>query len=727
MKKVVLKIGGMSCSACSNSLEKFLKRQDGIIDASVNLVMASANITYDDKLKLSDVEALVNKSGFKSQGLFKFESDKLEKTKLIILIGYAILSVILLYITMGHMIGLPFFELFSPHKNPVNFGILCLIFVIPYLIYGFEIFKNGIKNIFYLSPNMDTLVTIGVIASFTYSLVNLIFLIQGKANNTDGLYFESCCIIIFFVKMGRFIDYKIKNKTKSAINDLVQITPEKAKIKNDNGYEEITIDLVNIDDTLVASTGDKIAVDGIVSLGECYVDEAFLTGESKPVKKRKGDKVIAGSIIHNGYIEYLAKRIGKDSTISEIVHLVVDATNTKAKISRVADKVSSIFVPSIIGIALISFVIYLIVTKSFSTSINIFVCILVVACPCALGLATPLAIVTSTGVLAKLGILIKKSSILEVACKIDTIVFDKTGTLTYGKLKISEKITYIDSLIEDVALIESKSNHPISSAFKEYIKNNEVQNFKTYEGMGISGEIDGRTIYLGNRKLVESLNIKNDHIDDEERLANNGNTIIYCIMNQEIYELYGIKDTVRDNVQELIKELKELKIESVMLTGDNDAVANIVGNSIGIDKVISNVMPKDKAQYIKELTDNNKHVMMVGDGINDAPSLAQATVGVSVHSGTSIAADASDVILMKDDLSRIIDLIKISKKTILNIKENLFWAFFYNILMIPIALGALLPLGIKLNPMIAGIGMTLSSICVLLNALRLLKYKKKKE
>jgi len=726
MKHVILKIGGMSCSACSNSLEKFLNKQECIIEAKVNLVLASADITYDDNIKLSELEKIVDKSGFKSLGVFKLEDEKIGKRKIITLICFGVLSIILMYFTMGHMIKLPTIPFFNPHTHPINYGLLCLGFTIPYLIYGFDIFKAGIKNILYLSPNMDTLVTLGVVASFTYSLVNLILLLTNNINSAENLYFESCCIVIFFVQLGRVIDFNIKNKTKSAIGDLVKITPELAKIKDGESFKEITIDLVNVDDTLVASTGDKIAVDGIVLSGNAIIDESFLTGESKPVKKNVGDKVIAGSILHNGYLEYSAKRIGKDSTISEIVHLVVDATNTKAKISRIADKVSGIFVPSIIGIAIIAFLVYLIVTQDFALSITTFVTILVVACPCALGLATPLAIITSVGVLAKRGILIKKSSILEVAKEIDTICLDKTGTLTVGKLSISKHIIYTEDLVDIVSSIESKSNHPISTAFTNK-SNIKVDSYETLNGLGISAKIGDDTYYLGNRKLVESLNIKNDHINDEIKLSKDGNTIIYCIKNNVIAELYGIKDIIRESSKELIKELKKMHITPIMLTGDNDDVARIVANEVGIDVVKSNVLPQEKSQYVKELIDSGKKVMMIGDGINDAPSLALATIGVSVHSGTSIAADASDVILMKDELEKVIDLIRVSKNTIKNIKENLFWAFFYNILMIPIACGALMPLSIKLNPMIAGIGMTLSSICVLLNSLRLLRYKRKDE
>lgn len=726
MKKIILKIEGMTCSACSNSLEHFLKKQPHIIDASVNLVMASATITYDDELNIKDLETIVNKSGFTSRGEYKINDDKKNTKSFVWLMIFLALTILFMYFTMGHMLKIPQIPFFDKHHNPINYGILCLVLTIPFLIYGFDIIKMGIKNIFYKSANMDTLVTLGVASSFIYSIVNLLLIIIGKKNDIEHLYFESVAMVIFFVKLGRFLDQSIKNKTKNAIEELVQITPENAKRKNNEGFETITIDLVSKGDILVSSAGDKISVDGTVTSGECYVDEAFITGESKPVKKQIGDNVIAGSILYNGYIEYEAKKIGKESTISEIVKMVIDATNTKPKISKIADKVSGIFVPSIIGIAIIVFILYLIISKDFNLSINTFVTILVVACPCALGLATPLAVVTSIGTLAKINILIKNGEVFEIANKIDTIIFDKTGTLTHGKLNVSKKITYINDLENYVSILEAKSNHPIATAFTSSI-NKDVHDFEVLPGMGIKGTIDNNTIYVGNRKLVEELGVANNHLDEESELAKNGNSIVYVIMDNEIQQLYGIKDTIKENSFELINRLKDLNIKTIMLSGDNKETAQIVAKSLGIDEVIAEALPSAKQKFINELLDNNHYVMMVGDGINDAPSLAKASIGVSIKSATNVAVDSSDVIIMNNDLLKIIDFLKVSKKTILNIKENLFWAFFYNLLMIPIAAGALISLGITFNPMIASIGMTLSSLCVLLNALRLTIYRKKKE
>ena len=732
MKKVTLKIGGMSCSACSNSLEKHLNKQPGIIQASVNLVMQNAEIEYDDHLSMDDLSNYINRCGFENLGIFKVKSDNVRTNKKIILILYGLLSVIYLYISMGHMINLPIPKWINITTSPKGYGITLLILTIPYLILGIKIFIKGIKNICYLHPNMDSLVTIGVITSFVYSLINLILLLTNIHTDAHNLYFESSAIVIYFVSLGRFIDSNAKAKTMEAIKVLVQITPSDVIVKENNQEITKTIDEVKIGDTLICKTGMKIGVDGIISKGNCHIDQAFITGESKPAKKEINDFVMAGSIVTNGYIEYTAKNIGKDSTISEVVRLVVAATSSKAKIARIADIICQYFVPTIIIIALLSFFGHLIFQSPFNTAMNTFVSILVVACPCALGLATPLAIVISEGKLAKEGILVKKSETLENAHKIDTVVFDKTGTLTYGILQVSKIYNYKDeSLMPIVCSLENYSSHPISKAFNDYqIKYNypkyDVTNFNEIAGIGLTGVINNNQYYLGNNKLFQLLNISNNYEKDEETLKQSNNSIVYVIENNQVIGLIGVSDIVRKDINQVIKKLKNKQIDVIMLTGDNFEVANNIATSIGIANVISDVLPSDKVNVIKDLINNNKSVMMVGDGINDAPALATATIGVSINSGTDIAGNASDVILMNDDLSKIIDLISISKKTIVNIKENLFWAFFYNILMIPIAIGFFKSFGITMSPMIAGLGMTLSSLFVVFNALRLKRIKKEK-
>ena len=735
MNKVILKIGGMSCSACSSSLEKYLNKQNGVINASVNLVLAQSLIEYDDSLTINDLERFVKESGYESLGIYNGEKneDKKNKNKLYLII-FGILSILVLYISMSHMVGLPTIPYLNMMDHPVNYSVCLFVLTTLFLIYGKDILKNGIKNIIHKSPNMDTLVTLGVSSSFIYSVFNMVMILLGNNEYVEHLYFESCAIIIFFIKLGRYIDHKSKEKTKEAIKELVKITPNNAVIKVNGKEKEVTIDEVKKGDILIAKPGMKIAVDGIIVKGETHLDEAFITGESIPSKKIKDDKVIAGSINQDGYIEYKAEKIGKDSTISEIVRLVIEATNTKAPIARIADKVSGYFVPGIIIIAILTFITYLLLGFEFSEALTSFVTVLVVACPCALGLATPLAIVVSEGLCAKNGILVKSSEILENAQKVDTIVFDKTGTLTFGNLKVSKIFNYSSysdkRLLEIVSSLETNSNHPIAVAFKNYSNENElkeldISNFKDIPGIGIQGNIDKKDIYVGNNKLFKMLKLENKYLNDEEKLVSDANSIIYVIENDKVIGLVGVKDIVRDNAKSVIDKLIKLNKNVIMLTGDNEKTANIIAKSIGIKNVIANVLPKEKTKVIKELIENGKNVMMVGDGINDAPSLVAANIGVSINGASDIAQDSSGVILVQDNLEKINALISISKKTIRNIKQNLFWAFFYNVCMIPLAVGLLKPYGISMNPMIAGFAMTISSLTVVFNALRLKRWRDK--
>ena len=732
MKKIILSIDGMTCSACSNGLEKYLNKQNGISKAVVNLVMANASIEYDEKiLNQEKIEEFVKKAGFKSLGEFKEikteNKSKKEKVKFII---FTLLAILLMYISMGHMINLPTLPYLNPHANTANYMVSLLILTILFIIYGFDIIRNGYKNLIHKTPNMDTLVGIGVITSFLYSLYSMHLVFSGNHHLVMNLYFESAAIVIYFVKLGRYIDGISKDKTREAIQKLVKITPNKAVIKKDGILKEVTLDEIHKGDIVVAKAGEKIAVDGEIIEGKAHLDESFITGESKPVAKEIGSKVIAGSLNYDGYIEYKAERIGKESTVSEIVKLVVEASNTKAPIAKVADKVSGYFVPFVIAIAILTFVIYLAIGQGFETAITTFVTILVVACPCSLGLATPLAIIVSEGLCATNGILIKKSEILENAQKTNTIVFDKTGTLTYGKLKISDMINYSsitdDVLLQIVGSIESKGTHPIGKAFVDYLEENkleklEVQEFENISGYGVIGRVNNQRIIIGNSKILESHNIENNYKKDEKELAIKGNSIVYVVQNEKVIALIGVNDIVRNEARNVIKTLKGMNIETIMLTGDNKETAEKIAKEIGIKKVISDVLPTEKSNTIKNLKEENKFVMMCGDGINDSPALAISDIGVSVNSGTDIAMDSSDVILTKNDLSTIINLINISKKTIKNIKQNLFWAFFYNFLMIPVAMGVLKPIGISINPMIASLAMVLSSITVIINTLRLKK------
>ena len=731
MKKVLLKIEGMTCSACSSGLEKYLNKQDGIIAASVNLIMNNASIEYDDtKLTLEQVEKFVDKAGFSSAGIDNLEKEEKKKSnEKYKLIGISVISILILYISMSHMGGLPVIPFLDMMAHPINYAISLLILTIIVLLMGIDILKDGYKNLVHKTPNMDTLVTIGVMASFIYSIYGTVMILKGKTIYVESLYYESAAIVIFFIKIGKYVESKNKDKTKEALQQLMSITPNHAIIIRDEKEETVTLDEIQKGDIVICKPGEKIAVDGEVVEGTTHINESFITGESVPVKREKGSNVIAGSINYEGTIKYKAEKIGKESTVSEIVRLVVEATNTKAPIAKVADTISGYFVPTIIIIAIIAFAIWFMITKNIATAINIFVTILVVACPCSLGLATPLAIVIASGNASKRGILIKTSEALENAHKIKTICFDKTGTLTKGELTISKIYNYSNlkenEIIRIVASIENKSEHPIARAIVNEAKNQkieleDVEEFKSIPGYGVSANINQNKYLIGNKKLMLENNITISQEQDELNLVSDGNSILFVTEGQKLIALIGVKDVLKAESKDIVQKLKKRNIKVVMLTGDNEKTAKAIANQIGVDEVIANVLPKQKAEEIKKFKEKGL-VMMCGDGINDSVSLVTADIGVSVSSGTDIAMDSSNVVLMNDNLEKIEDLISISEKTIKNIKQNLFWAFFYNICMIPIACGILEPLGVVMNPMIAAFAMTISSLTVVLNALRLKK------
>ena len=732
MKSLILSIDGMTCSACSNGLEKYLNKQNGIFNSSVNLVMANATITYDEKiLNQEKIEKYIKQAGFKSLGVFKkINTKKNSKKEKIQFIIFTILAIVTMYISMGHMIGLPTLKFLSAEHNPINYAVSLLILTIAFFGYGYDILKNGYKNLIHKIPNMDTLVTIGVVSSFIYSLYSMYMIIKGNMHYTMNLYFESSAIIIYFVKLGRYIDKISKDKTKEAIQKLVEITPNQAIIEVNGVQKQVTLDEIKKGYIVISKAGDKIAVDGEVVEGTTHINESFITGESVPVKREEGSKVIAGSINYEGTIKYKAEKIGKESTVSEIVRLVVEATNTKAPIAKVADTISGYFVPTIIAIAMIAFIIWFLITKNVAIAINILVTILVVACPCSLGLATPLAIVIASGNASKKGILVKTSEALENFHKAKTICFDKTGTLTKGTLSISKIYNYSNleekELLKNIASIEKKSEHPIAraivnKAIEKKIEFEDLKEFKAIAGFGVEAIMQNNDKYLiGNRKLMTENGVIIPNEQDEQQLVNDGNSILFVSLNNKLVALIGVKDILKDNIEKVIKELKDKNINVVMLTGDNEKTAEIVAKQIGIEKVIPNVTPKEKAEKIKELKKDGI-VIMCGDGINDSISLVTADIGVSISSGTDIAMDSASVILMNDNIEKINELIEISEKTIKNIKQNLFWAFFYNICMIPIACGILENIGIEMNPMVAAFAMTISSLTVVLNALRLKK------
>ena len=717
MKNIILNVGGMTCSGCSAGLEKYLNKQDGIFSASVNLVLATVKIEYDENLlDVNKLNKFIEEAGFTSYGE-EYNKNKRKPERFVLLI-YAVLTILLMYISMGNMFKIKMPNIIDMHSNPIIYAVSLAVITFLYFIYGFDIIKSGIKNLVNKMPNMDSLIMIGVIVNYLYSLFNMILVFKGDMNGLHHLYFEASAMTILFVKIGRFIDKNNRIKATDAVRGLVSVTPKKAVKLVDGEEKTVTINEISKGDIIVCRPGEKIAVDGVVRKGRTNINEALITGESKPVHKEIGNEVIAGSINCNGYIEYEAVRIGRETNISNIVKMVVEATNSKTEIQKFVDKVSGIFVPVIFILAVLASILNFIVIRDISIAVNVFVTVLVVACPCALGIATPLAMVVSIGKLSKNGIFIKSSESLEILKDIKNVVFDKTGTLTNGKFSVVEKNISDENMLI-LQSIEFNSKHPIAQSICEFSNFNkiEVTNFREIEGYGLQADIGNTTYYVGSSKFVKEQCINNIYENDEERFLSKGYTIVYLFNNDGVLGIVGLADTVKDGVKDLIQELKNMNKNIYMLTGDNEASAKIIANEIGIDNVESNLTPKQKLVYVSNMNDDTNSVMMVGDGINDSPSLKSAVIGVSVEGGSDISADSSDIILMNSNIGIISLLLKVGKKTNRIIKQNLFWAVFYNCLMIVIATG-LLP--IHINPMIASMAMMMSSLMVVFNSLRLL-------
>jgi len=701
MKNIILNVGGMTCSGCSAGLEKYLNKQDGIFSASVNLVLATVKIEYDENLlDINKLNKFIGKSGFTSYGE-EYNKNKRRPERLVLLI-YTVLTILLMYISMGNMFKITMPNIINMHFNPIIYSISLAAITFLYFIYGFDIIKSGIKNLVHRMPNMDSLIMIGVIVNYLYSLFNMILVFKGDMNGLHHLYFEASAMTILFVKIGRFIDKNNRIKATDAVKGLVSVTPKKAVKLVDGEEKTVTINEISKGDIIVCRPGEKIAVDGIVRKGRTNINEALITGESKLVHKEIGNEVIAGSINCNGYIEYEAVRIGRETNISNIVKMVVEATNSKTEIQKFVDKVSGIFVPAIFILAVLASILNFVIIKDISIAVNVFVTVLVVACPCALGIATPLAMVVSIGKLSRNGIFIKSSESLEILKSIKNIVFDKTGTLTNGKFSVVDK-NISDENMQILQNIEFNSKHPIAQSICEFsdFKKIDVTNFREIEGYGLQADIGNITYYVGSSKFVKEQCI----------------TIVYLFNNDGLLGIVGLADRVKDGVKELIQELKNMNKNIYMLTGDNESAAKIIANEIGIDNVESNLTPKQKLVYVSNMNDDTNSVMMVGDGINDSPSLKSAAIGISVEGGSDISADSSDIILMNPNIGIISLLLKVGKKTNRIIKQNLFWAVFYNCLMIVVATG-LLP--IHINPMIASMAMMMSSLMVVFNSLRLL-------
>ena len=728
----------MTCAVCAGRVEKVTKKIEGVQDSIVNLATEKLTITIDeDVVSYSDIKSAVEKAGYKlireeeQESKVKKLSDKDKLLRR--LIFSCVFTIPLLIVTMGHMIGMPLPKIINPMVNPLNFALFQIILTVPVMAIGYKFYLIGFKNIIKLSPNMDSLIAVGTSAAFIYSLFGMYKIITGDISYAMHLYFEAAVTILTLITLGKYLEAVSKGKTSEAIKKLMGLAPKTATVIRDNKEIIVSVDEVVVGDIVLVKPGKKLPVDGEVIEGSTAIDESMITGESIPVEKSVGSNVIGASINKTGFIKYKATKVGKDTALAQIIRLVEDAQGSKAPIAKMADVISSYFVPIVIGLAILSAIVWLIAGETPIFALTIFISVLVIACPCALGLATPTAIMVGTGKGAENGVLIKGGEALEITHKIDTIVFDKTGTITEGKPVVTDILTKNkekDVLLSLAASAEKGSEHPLGeaivrAALEKKLELKTLNNFNAIPGHGIEVTIDKDNILLGNLKLMKEKNIDVEEFKlDSDKLANEGKTPMYIAINNKLEGIIAVADVVKPSSFEAIKELHNMGIKVAMITGDNKKTAEAIAKQVGIDIVLSEVLPEDKANEVKKLQGQNNKVAMVGDGINDAPALAQADIGIAIGSGTDVAIESADIVLMRSDLMDVIVAIKLSKATIRNIKQNLFWAFGYNVLGIPVAMGVLHIFGGPLlNPMIAAAAMSLSSVSVLANALRLKKFR----
>ncbi len=745
-KEVSIPIGGMTCAACAKAVERAVNKLEGIESSAVNIATEKAVIKYNpEKIRLSEIKQAINKAGYQAleiESKNKVDEDKERKQKEIKtlwtkFIVSAIFSIPLLYIAMGPMISwwnVPIPGWLEPMQYPFVYALVEILLVIPVLIAGNKFFSVGFKAIIRRSPNMDSLVAMGTTAAVLYSLYSTYRIYTGHFMYVEDLYFETAGIIITLILLGKSLEAVSKGRTSEAIKKLMGLAPKTAIVIQNDKEIEIPIEEVEVGDIILVKPGEKIPVDGEVLEGLTSVDESMLTGESIPVEKKAGDKVIGASINKNGSIRFKATKVGSDTALSQIIKLVEDAQGSKAPIAQMADVVSGYFVPTVFIIALASAIIWLLAGQTGVFALTIFIAVLVIACPCALGLATPTAIMVGTGKGAEYGVLIKGGEALETTHKINTIVFDKTGTITEGRPEVTDVVTtaIIDekTLLQLAASAEKSSEHPLGEAIvrgaeKQGMEIKRLDSFKAIPGHGIEVEIEGKAILLGNRKLMTDRQISLEQLEvQSDKLAGEGKTPMYAAVDNQLAGIIAVADVVKESSAKAIEKLHKMGIEVAMITGDNKRTAEAIAKQVGIDRVLAEVLPQDKASEVKKLQQEGKKVAMVGDGINDAPALAQADIGIAIGSGTDVAMESADIVLMRSDLMDVPTAIQLSKSTIRNIKQNLFWAFAYNIAGIPIAAGLLFAFGgPKLNPVFAAAAMSMSSVSVLTNALRLKSFK----
>lgn len=733
-------VEGMTCAACSAHVDKAVNSLDGIISCTVNLLSNNMEVEYDEaKCSSSDIIMSVTKAGYKAYLPNAKKEISVEKDhKLTKLISAFIILIILMYVSMGHMVKLPLPNFLD---NPINFAFTQFILTLPILYIYRNYFISGYKKLWKRNPNMDSLISLGATASVLYGVIAIYMMGYGLAtNNQDlvaryhhNLYFESAGMILTLVSLGKYFESLSKKKTTNAIGHLMDLAPKMATIIKDEKEKLVNVNDVNVGDTLICKRGEIIPVDGVIVDGAASIGEANITGESIPVYKRVNDEVFSATTIETGYIKIKATKVKEDTSIATIIRLVEEASNSKAPISKLADKVSGIFVPIIMSIAIITFILNLLFNRGFELAFNFGISVLVIACPCALGLATPVAIMVGTGKGAEAGLIIKNAEILEKAHLIKTVVFDKTGTITVGKPEVNETIFYDDKALEIAYSLEAMSEHPLALSVINYakdkgVKKGNVSNYEFLDGIGLKGEINNITYYIGNTRLADELGINLDsEMELINKLSSNGNTVLIVCEKERILGVFGIKDKVKETSKEAISLLKKQGVNVVMLTGDNKLTAEAIASEVGVNEVIAEVLPTDKNDVINSLKKDDKNlVAMVGDGVNDALALTTADLGIAIGAGSDIAIDSSDIVLLRNDLLDVLNVINLSKRVLNTIKGNLFWAFFYNCIGVILATGLLYPT-IKLNPMVGSLAMSFSSVFVVLNALTINLFKIKRE
>lgn len=741
-KELELDIEGMTCANCSLAVERALAKQEGVESIEVNLITNKAQVTFNPGLiKTPEILEVIKEAGYgasvsEATSVFDTSEDdqKLQKQKKE-MIWALIFGFIVMYIAMSTMLGrfsLPLPEFIHPDINPKNFAVAQILFTIPVVYLGRGFYTRGIRNLVKRVPNMDSLVAVGTGAALIYSVVNTFLVFGGDNMAVHHLYYESAAVIIALIMLGKYMEAQSKGQTSKAIQSLLNLKPKTATLLKDDQEIEIDSDEIALKDLIVVKPGASIPVDGVIVRGHTAVDESMLTGESLPIDKTVGDHVVMGTINSSGRIVIEATAILGDTKLAQIVSLVQKAQQHKAPIAKMVDKIAGVFVPTVIGIAIVTFIAWMIFTSDFEKALTHFITVLVIACPCALGLATPTAIMVGTGQGAKQGIFIKSAETLEKAAHIDTVMFDKTGTLTHGEPVVTDIHTYNltqDELLKISASLEKYSQHPLGLAIVDKAENQniklvEVDQFEALHGFGIQGVIENQKYLIGNRALMNQNNIQINDDTQVEEYSNTGKTVLFIANTNELLGMIAVADTLKDEASVTVDKLKKMGIEPIMMTGDQHQTARAIAKEVGITEVLSEVLPDEKADNVKNLQDKNKHVLMVGDGINDAVALVQSDIGIAIGSGTDVAIESADIVLMKDNLLDVEKAVRLSKATMRNIKQNLFWAFIYNVIGIPFAMGVFEIFGgPALNPMIAGAAMAFSSVSVVSNALRLRSFK----